>query len=329
MPSGNSIRLGLVGVALGIAAPLILGHSAYYLNVLSITVIFVLLVVGLNFILGYTGLFSFAQVGFFAIGAYVEAVLIKDHAIPFWLAFAAAAFAPVIVSRVLGYAVLRLRSHYFMFVTFVIGEICRQIAVNWTAVTHGTAGITGIPRPQLGSYLLQNNVVYYYLILAIVGILVLAASRLERSPLGRSLMAIRQSEVAAAAMGVQVQSAKALAFDLSALYAGVAGALYAPLIGVISPDVFTVNVSISVLVSLLLGGLGSVVGAVIGTLLIYPLPEWLRFLGSGYLIVYGLLIIFIMILLPKGIVGKWRIWQSSICASLSRKRMRMTTLNRN
>ncbi|CAM5199793.1 Branched-chain amino acid transport system permease protein OS=Castellaniella defragrans OX=75697 GN=HNR28_003411 PE=4 SV=1 [Castellaniella defragrans] len=304
MRAPHVTRLGAWAVALlaAIFLPTFLAND-YQLRLIVVVGVYTLLTMGLNFMLGYAGLLSLAQVGFFAIGAYFTAILTVDHHWSFWLALLAGMAACAVTATILGRPVLKLKSHYFMFATFVIAEMCQQIATNWDPVTHGATGIASIPRPTIFGVALASNAEFYYLVLCAVVLGVYVSFRVERSKLGRALMAIRESEVAARTMGIKVAGMKQMAFTLSAIFGGLAGGLYASFTSVISPDVFSFDVTIIVLVSLLLGGCGSIAGSIIGTLIVYMMPEWLRSIGQYYMIVYGAGIVLLMVFLPKGLIG--------------------------
>jgi branched-chain amino acid transport system permease protein len=295
----------LVGVSVILALPLLV-KSSYHMRLLNLVGINILLVLGLNFILGYAGLLSFAQVGFFLVGAYTGGILSVDYGVSFWLALPVAAFMAGAFAWIIGIPTLRLRGHYFAFATFAFAEIVRLVALNWQEFTHGAVGITSIPAPAMGSFEFGSDRSFYYLVMALVAIGAFVAFRLERSSFGRALFAIKEGELAAESMGIETAKVKMVAFILSAVYAGVAGALYGPLNSVISPDVFSFEVSVVVLVSLLLGGTGTIIGSIIGTVLVTLLPEWLRVLQDYYMVVYGAGIVLLMIFLPNGLLGTAR-----------------------
>jgi branched-chain amino acid transport system permease protein len=299
----------LLGLALLLALPFAV-KSAYHLRLLNFVGINILLVLGLNFVLGYAGLLSFAQVGFFLVGAYIGGILSVDYGISFWVNLPVSALIAGVFAWVIGIPTLKLRGHYFAFATFAFAEIVRLVALNWQDVTHGAGGITGIPSPAIGSFDINSDRSYYYFILVIVILGSAVAFRLQRSSLGRALFAIKEGELAAESMGIETAKVKMVAFVLSAIYAGVAGALYGPLNSVISPDVFSFDVSVVVLVSLLLGGAGTIVGSIVGTVLVTLLPEWLRVLQDYYMVVYGAGIVVLMIFLPTGLLGAARVLAS-------------------
>ncbi|MBN9462323.1 MAG: branched-chain amino acid ABC transporter permease [Burkholderiales bacterium] len=296
------ITLAAAGLILVLSLPALV-ESSYQLRLANVIGIYLLLVLGLNFILGYAGQLSFAQVGFFGIGSYAAAILTTDHGLSFWIGLLAAAAVSGLSALLIGIPTLKLRGHYFAFGTFAFGEVVRLLAVNWDTLTHGASGLSGIPAPAIGGFRFDTDASFYYLVVffALLGIAV--SARVERSKIGRAMFAIRESELAAEAMGIRTRQSKQTAFTLSAVFAGIAGALYAPLNTVISPDVFSFDVSVVVLVSLLLGGSGIITGAVLGTVLIVLLPEWLRFLDQYYMMIYGAGVVLLMVFMPQGLMG--------------------------
>jgi branched-chain amino acid transport system permease protein len=276
--------------------------SGYQLRLVNFVGINILLVLGLNFVLGYAGLLSFAQVGFFLIGGFTTAILTSDYGCSFWLALPLSALVSGICACLVGIPTLRLRGHYFSFATFAFAEAARLISLN-LEITHGASGLVGIPSPSIGSFKIDDDASYFYLILFFVIVALAVAARVQFSTIGRALFAIREGELAAESMGINTAQAKMQAFVLSAVFAGVAGALYGPLNSVVSPDVFSFDVSVVVLVSLLLGGIGSIPGVLIGTTLVTLLPEWLRVLQDYYMVVYGAGIVLLMVFLPDGLQG--------------------------
>lgn len=294
--------LTVVGLVLVLALPALV-TSSYHLRLANLVGIYLLLVLGLNFILGYAGQLSFAQVGFFGIGSYTAAILTADYGASFWIGLVAGAAVAGLSALLIGIPTLKLRGHYFAFGTFAFSEVVRLVAVNWGSLTHGASGLSGIPAPSIGDFQFDTDASFYYLVVffALLGLIV--SVRIERSKIGRALFAIRESELAAEAMGIRTRHAKQTAFTLSAVFAGVAGALYGPLNTVISPDVYSFDVSVIVLVSLLLGGSGIIPGAILGTILIVLLPEWLRFLNEYYMMIYGAGIVLLMVFMPQGLMG--------------------------
>jgi branched-chain amino acid transport system permease protein len=309
-PARNRL-LWISGALLVLAALAVLPRtlSPYYLHLVNVALVYVVMIVGLNFVLGWTGLISLAHAGFMGIGAYTSALLTVDHRWSFWLALPVAGIAAVLFSVVVGVPTVRLKGHYFAMATLGLGEIVRMVLQNWKAVTHGADGVVGIPGPALGPFSFAREPAYFYLLLVAAGSLVFLAGRIRRSTYGRAMLAVRQAELAADAMGVDVARTKLLAFALSAFYAGIAGSLYAHLFQFISPDVFGLPLTVIAYAGLVTGGAGHIMGATFGAVFITFLPEWLRFLERVYLVVYGTGILLVLVLMPYGIVplGR-RLW---------------------
>ena len=203
MTMRSSIRLLVLVVAgaILIALPSVV-KSAYHLRLLNLVGINILLVLGLNMVLGYAGLLSFAQVGFFLVGSYTGAILATDYGVSFWIALPAAAITAGVCAWMVGIPTLRLRGHYFAFATFAFAEVSRLVALNWQEVTHGAVGVTAIPSPRLGSLEIDSDRAFYFLILLVITIAAGIAMRLERSSFGRALFAIKEGELAAESMGI-------------------------------------------------------------------------------------------------------------------------------
>ena len=277
--------------------------ARYVMHLFNLAGIFAILTVGLNFLWGWTGLLSLGTAGFWGIGSYTSALLAVDLGVPFWLSLPAAAVVTTSCGIVLGYPVLRLRGHYLCMATMGFNIILVLVLINWDTFTHGGDGITGIPSPAIGSFAFDTDNRFFYLILAILVLLVITAMRIKKSRIGRAFQSIRESEIAAETMGIHTHYLKILAFALSAFYSGVAGSLYAHVTMYISPDIFNFLESARILVMLLIGGSGSIIGALLGGFILTFLPEALRFMSGWYMAVYGAGIILLIVYMPTGITG--------------------------
>lgn len=300
----------LVGVA-AVAWPPLSGNP-YVVHLLVLGSLAALLAVGLNVALGFAGLFSFAQGAFYGIGAYTSTLLVLDAGSGMWAGFAGAGVVAGLAGFVLGLFTIRLGGHYLAIATFAFQEIVVLIIRNWDGVTRGTAGITGIPGPPplalpgLPVIAFATELSYYYVVLAVLAVAVALSARLRRSQLGLELMAVREDETAARAMGVRALRLKIFAFTTSAVLAGLAGSLFAHYVRNVSPESFAVATSFSVLVSVLVGGMGTVVGPVLGGFLLTFLPESLRVFQSYRFTIYGALLIIVIIAMPSGVTGAGR-----------------------
>jgi branched-chain amino acid transport system permease protein len=305
-------RLGVALLVLIAVAGPALGRDPYVVHLMILGSLAAILAVGLNVALGFAGLFSFAQGAFYGIGAYVSALLVLGGTAGFWPAFALAGVAAGLAGFVLGLFTIRLGGHYLAIATYAFQEIVALIIRNWDSVTRGTAGITGVPGPPplvipgLPAVTFGSELAYYYLVLAVLVVVVAVTWRLQSSQLGLELLAIRDDETAARAVGVRALRLKIFAFTVSATYAGLAGSLFAHYVKNVSPESFMVATSFSVLVSVLVGGIGTTLGPVLGGIALTFLPEYLRAFHAYRFTIYGALIIVIIIAMPTGVAGAVR-----------------------
>jgi branched-chain amino acid transport system permease protein len=293
----------LAPAAIAILALPLLVRNNYYLHVINLAGIYTLITIGLNLLSGYTGQVSMGQAGFFAIGTYVAALLAINFGLPFWAASIAALLVTAVCGALIAVPAMRLSGPYLVLATVGFGEIVRLVLLNWTPVTKGAAGLTGIPLPTIFGWRCSSEPQFYYLILSIVLLGTYVAYRLAHSKVGRTFAAIREDELAAETMGVRINRYKSAAFILSAVYAGMAGALYGVFSGVASPDNFTFDDSVAFLCMSVIGGGRTIAGAIIGSFMLTGLSEALRALQAYRLILYGGILIFTVIYMPQGLVG--------------------------
>jgi branched-chain amino acid transport system permease protein len=277
--------------------------ARYVLFVCNLAMVYAVVALGLNLLMGYGGQISVGHAAFFGIGAYTSAILSVDFGWSFWAALPAALVLASLCGLLLGLPTLRVRGHYLILATLGFGEIVRLILQNWQQVTKGPTGIVGIPPVKLFGFALQSERHFYYLALAFLAVALLVTYRLVRTRVGRELISVRDNELAAELMGVDTVRVKLFAFTVSAAFAGVAGSLYAHMSGFISPDVFTFEVSVAVLIMVMLGGAATIFGPVLGAVLLTALPELLRDFKDLYLVFYGVGILLLSIFLPKGLAG--------------------------
>lgn len=279
-------------------------QNDYLLRLVNIGIIYAILAVSLNFVLGYAGQISLGHAGFFGIGAYTAAILTHGGSgTMFWPGFVLAGIMAGIAGVLIGVPALRLKGHYLAFGTLGFGEIIRIVLFNWREVTHGGDGIGSIPPPVAFGFQFDTDQKYYYLCIAVLLIVLGLARRTETSKFGRSFAALRDAEMAAGTTGVNVTRMKILAFVVSSVIAGCAGSLYAHLVGFISPDTFTFEVTAQVLSMVLLGGMGTTLGPVLGAVFIIMLPEVLRVSKEYYQVIYGAGVAFAVLFLPQGFLG--------------------------
>lgn len=309
-PPGSAPRAGgdrrgpiLWGMSALVAASIPLWVPDYYVHLFVFVGIFVILTASLNLIGGFAGFMSLGHAAFWGIGAYTSAqVALALNASP-WLGFLAAfAFAGV-AGGVVALPCLRLSGIYVTMVTIAFGVIAHLVFANWSAATGGAVGLGDIPRPSFLGMPITTRAGYSYLVLIAVMATMAALRLFLASRTGQATIAARDDELAAQCSGIDIVRTKLLAFVLSSAFAGLAGALYAHYVTYINPDSFTVWASIRILVMVVVGGLASLGGSVIGAVVVYLLPEFLRFLDVVYLLVYALLIIGMMLFLPSGLVS--------------------------
>jgi len=326
-----ALALALLLVALPFVADWVAGRT--WVRIAAFALLYIMLALGLNIVVGYAGLLDLGYVAFFAVGAYFYALLASPHFdlhLPFWLLLPAGAGIACVFGVLLGAPTLRLRGDYLAIVTLGFGEIIRIFLVNLNApvnITNGPQGVNLIDPIRLGDFsLAQTHTVlgldlpavynYYFLFLALTLAVIFVSMRLEDSRIGRAWAAIREDEVAAAAMGINTRNVKLLAFAMGASFGGVSGGLFAGFQGFVSPESFTIIESIMILCMVVLGGMGHIPGVILGAVLLVVLPEALRYLGPLQqllfgrvladpadlrLLVFGLALILVMLVRPSGL----------------------------
>jgi branched-chain amino acid transport system permease protein len=311
MPSRRQqgLRFGLIGFLafLLLILPFIL--RTYFTEVTNNVVMYVLMGMGLNIVVGFAGLLDLGYVAFFAIGAYTMGALttqgeLATLGLSFWGALPLAVLAAVTAGIILGIPVLRMRGDYLAIVTLGFGEIIRILALSdaLAPLIGGAQGILKIPRPTIGSFDFGDPESLYYIFLVGAIITTFITWRLQDSRTGRQWMAMREDEDVAEAMGISLVRTKLLAFAIGAAFSGLAGAIFASKLGSIFPHSFNLIVSINVLCLIILGGIGSIPGVFVGALVLIGLPELLREFAEYRLLFYGALLIVMMLARPEGFV---------------------------
>ena len=289
--------------------------SAYMKHILFMCLIYSVLALSLNFVSGYIGQVSLGHAAFFGLGGYTSALLTQLYNTPFWLAFLLAGLVAALVGIPLGAPALRISGPFLVVVTYAFGEVFKYVAINLD-ITGGPAGIPGIIMPSIMGFSFSDAGVTGKEIF-IVAALVLAVGlalfmwRMEESRIGHAIAAIREDEIAASAMGINVSYHKLLVFVLGALFAGLAGSLYVHYLSFVSPDMLGSAESIMILTMVVVGGTKSIAGGFLGAFLLTILPEGLRYLkdimGLSYdpwLVLFGLLLMVMMRVKPQGILGE-------------------------
>jgi branched-chain amino acid transport system permease protein len=273
----------------------------YTAQVLTLGGINVILALSLNLISGFTGQLALGHAGFMAIGAYTTAVLVMQLQVPLFLAILAGGFVTSLFGLAIGFPTLKLRGDYLAIVTLGFGEIIGTIMVNLEKITGGAAGLKGIPSFTT-DILLRPSLSFLWVYVFMVVTIVVVSNLIKSSP-GRAILSVREDEIAANAMGVNVFYYKIFAFTLSAFIAGVAGGLYAPFFRYLNPTMFNFLKSIDFLIIVVLGGMGSITGTIVAGFVLTYLQEFLRIVSNYRMVLYPILLIFMMIHKPSGLMG--------------------------
>jgi len=328
--------MGIVLALLPFVTGDLLGRS--WVRIIDFALLYIMLALGLNIVVGYAGLLDLGYIAFYAVGAYLYALLASPQFGMHWPVWAILPMGATVAAGfgvLLGAPTLKLRGDYLAIVTLGFGEIVRIFLTNLNTpinITNGPQGISLIDPVSIGGFslgetqsflgiTLPSTYAYYYLFLALSLAIVFISIRLQDSRIGRAWVAIREDEVAAAAMGINTRNVKLLAFAMGASFAGVSGGLFAGFQGFISPESFTLFESVIVLCMIVLGGMGNIAGVVLGALLITIFPEALRYLGDLQqlsfgrvlvdpndlrLLVFGLALVIVMLFRPAGLLPSVR-----------------------
>ncbi|AMD46214.1 ABC transporter permease subunit [Bordetella holmesii] len=339
IPVSTLLGIVLIGVVLAVL-PFVLGMAGQsWVRILNFALLYVMLALGLNIVVGFAGLLDLGYIAFYAVGAYTWALLASPHFglhLPFWAILPIALLLACLFGVMLGAPTLKLRGDYLAIVTLGFGEIIRIFLNNLNApinITNGPQGINRIDPFKIGDFnfgrtetlfglRLTGPEKYYYLLVLLTLIIVLVCARLQNSRIGRAWEAIREDEIAAKAMGINTRNIKLLAFAMGASFGGVAGALFASMQGFVSPESFSLTESISVLCMVVLGGMGNIAGVILGAIILAALPEFLRavvepaqnfLFGSVVLdpegirmLLFGLAMVCVMLFRPAGL------WPSAV-----------------
>ncbi|WP_353094507.1 branched-chain amino acid ABC transporter permease [Tissierella praeacuta] len=292
-----------VFLILGALLPLILFNNTYALRTSVLVLIYIVLALSLNFVLGFAGQLSMGHSAFYAVGAYTTAILTVTYHVPFWIALLFSGIVSAVFGLLLGIPTLRLKGDYLAITTIGFSEILRLVLINWASFTRGPAGIPGIPSPNIFGYTISSNTGYYYILYILALLTIFISYRLLNSRLGRGLVAVKDDEVAAEAMGINPTFLKILAFVLGAAIAGLAGGVFASFIHYVNPDNFTYMESVVMLTMVVLGGVGSIPGIIVGATVLTILPEALRGISTYRYAIYGILLVMMMIVRPQGIIS--------------------------
>jgi len=277
--------------------------SAYVTGVLIFCAVYTILTIGLDLLMGYTGQISVGHASFFAIGAYVSAILTTRYGLSPLGAMASGMVLSGILSWAIGRPVLALKEYYLAMATLAFNEIVISLIIGLEGLTGGASGIRGIPPFAIFGVSFKHHLLYYYLVWLITIFVIVLSRAIVNSPVGRALSAIHGDEIGARAFGIDCTKYKTGIFVIVNVFASLAGSLYAHFIGFIAPDDFQVGTSVSLLVMLYLGGIGTIWGPVIGACFLKILPEITYHFKDYELLVNGLILVFVLIFLPEGLYG--------------------------
>lgn len=311
IPAGGSLdrtlRWGLVAAALAVAVAIPFVMVPVWVNHFSLVLVFAIATLGLNLLTGYNGQISLGHSFFFAIGAYATAILVEDHAWHFLWTLLPAFAITFVLGFLLGIPALRLEGLYLALVTLALAVVAPPFIKRFEDLTGGSQGIV-VSKPDAPEWTgLADDQWRYFVCLVVAIVLFVVAWNLVRGRVGRALIAIRDNHIAAETMGIDLSIFKSITFATSAGYAGVAGGLYAVLIGFVSPDQFNVTMAIRFLTGAVVGGLATISGPLFGAAFTHLLPEWAAKINDAAPnVIYGVVLILVMILMPSGIVGLLR-----------------------
>lgn len=301
-----ALRYPLLAAAAIFALAFPLLFSTYQTNIMITALMYVVLGLGLNIVVGLAGLLDLGYVAFYAVGAYSYALLNLHFGVGFWIALPVGALLGTLFGILLGFPVLRLRGDYLAIVTLGFGEIIRLILENWNEFSRGPSGIANIPRPAFFGLdmSLDAAIAYlYYLMIGLVLFTVFVINRLQNSRIGRAWLALREDEIACQAMGIDKTRTKLTAFALGATWAGMAGVIFAAKTTFINPASFTFLESALILCIVVLGGMGSIVGVTLAAFVLILLPEYLRAFADYRMLVFGSVLVMMMVFRPQGLIG--------------------------
>lgn len=313
---GEKVKIAAI---IGIVLLVPMFASNYWVGLLTLCVISSIGAIGLNILTGFTGQISIGVGAFLGVGGYTSAIITSTYGLSFWISLPLAGLVTAIIGGIFGLPALRLKGLYLAIATLAAQVVILFVISRWTSVTGGTSGMV-LSRPSIGSFTFMSNTSYYYLTVVILLLTVLYATNLLRTRVGRAFLAVRDRDIAAQIMGINLFQYKVLAFALSSFFVGIAGALLAHYTMIVSPELYSTSVSIEYLAMILIGGLGSVLGSIFGAVFITLLPI---FLGMGIDVItlyypelshllssfkefaFGLVIILFLIFEPGGLAHIW------------------------
>ncbi len=300
----------LLMIPFSIIIPMVTNN--YSMGVMNLVMLHFIAALGVTMMLGMGGQVTFATVAFLGAGSYTTAILSKNFGIPSVLSVILAVLFCMIAAFIIGKVLFRLNGTYFTFATIGFAQIMNNVYLNWKPVTGGPDGITGIPKLNLLFFTPTKPIHWFYVLVVLSAICLMLVEHVRQTSLGRSLGAVRDNEIAAHSLGVDVYNTKVNAFVIAGALAGFAGALLAHHNSAISAYLYTYDLTVNYIVIVMLGGINSTIGTFIGSLLVTMLPEWLRPLQTYMRLIYGVFVIRLMIFMPMGLAGMWDILHTKI-----------------
>lgn len=296
---------GVLVALLAVLCLLPIGANPYLLFIGNLILIYIILAIGLNLLVGYAGHLAFANAAMFGIGAYGTGLLRVDLGLPFWLALPGGALIAMLVGTTMALPALRLSGIYLAMATLGFAQFTQWVFLNWETVTYGAGGFR-VPAVDFGLLPIRSEIGVYYLSWIATLALIAFAWNAMRSRIGRAFVAMRDGEIAAESLGVDLLRYKAMAFALSGIYAGIAGGLYAATLNYVAPEGFDLFQMVIQKAMVVVGGLGSIVGSVLGATLLVVLLEALRAFKSTQEIAFGAILLVFVIFFPGGLVSMLR-----------------------
>jgi branched-chain amino acid transport system permease protein len=295
----------LIYPALAVAAlglPHVLTNS-YYLGIVNIIILYTILCMGLNLILGYAGLLSLGHAAFYGIGGYTTAILMTRLGFSFLPSLMLSGALALIFGILLGIPTRKVRGDYFCLLTIAFGEIFRLVAQAWISFTGGAMGIVGIPIPKIAGWVIRSEADFYYLGLMLLCFTYVTLALLINSRFGRAFVAIREDELAASAMGIHTAAYKIIAFSIGSLYAGLAGSFLAVYQTTITPSNFRLEESCLMIIMVIVGGMGNLLAPISGVIIMTLATEVFRSLSEYRMLIIGMIMVVVLLFRPQGLFG--------------------------
>ena len=277
--------------------------NMYYLGIINYMILYSILCMGLNLILGYAGLLSLGHAAFYGLGGYATAILITRYGFSFLPAMIISGIIALLFGMLLGLPTRKVRGDYFCLLTIAFGEIFRLVAQAWIGFTNGAMGIVGIPIPNILGWSIRTEVDFYYLGLMLLAFTYFTLSLLVNSRFGRAFIAIREDELAASVMGINTAVYKIIVFGIGCFYAGLAGSYLAVYQTTITPSNFTLEESCLMIIMVIVGGMGSLLAPIAGVLVMTLATEYFRGIAEYRMLIIGVIMVVVLLFRPQGIFG--------------------------